>query len=223
MLEPDGLDGIGEDAVGLIDPDGGRITAQYSVGRSPVRSRPAPARCGSPTGSTARSRGSTATARSDDRRRRRARRARVRRRLAVGGGRRRARGRAGRSGLEQGRARITVGNAPRALALARGRAVGGLRRRRATSTAIDLERRARGARDPARREGDARSPPAPARCGWRARRPAPSPASTRAAGASSTRSRRQRAERRSRWAKARSGSPTAPTGRSRASIRGGTR
>ena len=35
VLEPDGLSGIGEDHVGLIDPDGGRITAQYSVGHSP--------------------------------------------------------------------------------------------------------------------------------------------------------------------------------------------
>ena len=35
MLEPDGLSGIGEDHVGLIDPAGGRITAQYSVGHSP--------------------------------------------------------------------------------------------------------------------------------------------------------------------------------------------
>ena len=35
VLEPDTLSGIGEDAVGLIDPDGGRITAQYSVGHSP--------------------------------------------------------------------------------------------------------------------------------------------------------------------------------------------
>ena len=35
VLEPDSLAGIGEDHVGLIDPDGGRITAQYSVGHSP--------------------------------------------------------------------------------------------------------------------------------------------------------------------------------------------
>ena len=35
VLEPDSLDGIGEDHVGLIDPDGGRITAEYTVGHSP--------------------------------------------------------------------------------------------------------------------------------------------------------------------------------------------
>jgi ABC-type transport system substrate-binding protein/DNA-binding SARP family transcriptional activator/DNA-binding beta-propeller fold protein YncE len=35
VLEPDSLAGIGEDAVGLLDPDGGRITAQYRVGRGP--------------------------------------------------------------------------------------------------------------------------------------------------------------------------------------------
>ena len=37
VLEPDSLAGIDEDAVGLIDPDGGRITAQYAVGRGPAR------------------------------------------------------------------------------------------------------------------------------------------------------------------------------------------
>ena len=35
VLEPDGLAGIDEDAVGLIDPDSGRITTQYRVGHSP--------------------------------------------------------------------------------------------------------------------------------------------------------------------------------------------
>jgi DNA-binding SARP family transcriptional activator len=35
VLEPDGLAGIDEDHVGLIDPDSGRITDQYAVGRSP--------------------------------------------------------------------------------------------------------------------------------------------------------------------------------------------
>ena len=34
-LEPDGLDGIIEDAVGVIDRDTGRITAQYAVGHGP--------------------------------------------------------------------------------------------------------------------------------------------------------------------------------------------
>ena len=32
---PTGLPGIDEDAVGLIDPDSGRITAQYAVGHGP--------------------------------------------------------------------------------------------------------------------------------------------------------------------------------------------
>jgi peptide/nickel transport system substrate-binding protein len=35
VLEPDGLPGIEEDAVGLIDGDSGRITAQYAVGHGP--------------------------------------------------------------------------------------------------------------------------------------------------------------------------------------------
>ncbi|MEA2133333.1 MAG: hypothetical protein QOC68_1242 [Solirubrobacteraceae bacterium] len=35
LLEPAGLAGIDENAVGLIDPDGGLITAQYGVGKSP--------------------------------------------------------------------------------------------------------------------------------------------------------------------------------------------
>ncbi len=35
VLAPDSLGGIDENAVGLIDPDGGRITHQYSVGRGP--------------------------------------------------------------------------------------------------------------------------------------------------------------------------------------------
>ena len=35
VLEPDSLPGIDEDAVGLLDPDGDRITLQYPVGRGP--------------------------------------------------------------------------------------------------------------------------------------------------------------------------------------------
>jgi ABC-type transport system substrate-binding protein/DNA-binding SARP family transcriptional activator len=35
VLEPEGYAGIGEDAVGVIDPSGDRITARYSVGRTP--------------------------------------------------------------------------------------------------------------------------------------------------------------------------------------------
>jgi YVTN family beta-propeller protein len=35
MLQPDGLPGIDENAVGMIDPDSGRITKQYAVGRGP--------------------------------------------------------------------------------------------------------------------------------------------------------------------------------------------
>jgi ABC-type transport system substrate-binding protein/DNA-binding SARP family transcriptional activator len=35
VLEPDGLPGIDENAVGVIDPDSGRITPQYGVGRGP--------------------------------------------------------------------------------------------------------------------------------------------------------------------------------------------
>jgi YVTN family beta-propeller protein len=36
VLEPDGLPGIDENAVGLIDPGSGRISRQFSVGRSPT-------------------------------------------------------------------------------------------------------------------------------------------------------------------------------------------
>ena len=35
VLEPDGLAGIGEDAVGMIEPDSGLITERYGVGKSP--------------------------------------------------------------------------------------------------------------------------------------------------------------------------------------------
>ncbi len=35
VLEPDGLAGIGENAVGLIEPESGLITARYGVGKSP--------------------------------------------------------------------------------------------------------------------------------------------------------------------------------------------
>ena len=40
MLEPDGLPGIDEDAVGAIDPGSGKITAQYAVGHGHRRWRP---------------------------------------------------------------------------------------------------------------------------------------------------------------------------------------
>ena len=88
VLEPDSLAGIDEDHVGLIDPDGGRITAQYSVGHSPGcghRGR----RLGVGR-QPARRHGLAHRPRPPghhDRRRRRAGRARVRRGLAVGGGR----------------------------------------------------------------------------------------------------------------------------------------
>jgi DNA-binding SARP family transcriptional activator len=55
---PDRLAGIKENAVGLIDPQSGRITAQYPVGREP----PGAARCGASTHSTEPCRGSTVTA-----------------------------------------------------------------------------------------------------------------------------------------------------------------
>ena len=35
VLQPDSLPGIREDAVGVLDADGGRITTEYSVGRAP--------------------------------------------------------------------------------------------------------------------------------------------------------------------------------------------
>ena len=174
MLEPDGLPGIDEDAVGLIDPDGGRITAEYSVGRGPeCGRRPAAARCGSPTGSTAQSRASTASA------------TQVVTiavggapaalafggGLAVGGGRRRAR-RSRRSIPGSNKvvaARSTVGNAPRSLPLAEGAlwVVSGVDGARPP---VDLGRAGPRARSRSARTRP-RSPPAPARCGWRARRP----------------------------------------------------
>ena len=189
VLEPDGLPGIDENDVGLIDPDERRITKEIPVGNSPARRRTAAARCGSPTRPTAPSRASTGARRGrEDRGRRRARR---RSRSAAGSlwvaDSECARGRAGRSRREQGRAADQVGNAPRALAVAEGAlwvasGVDGRVRR------IDLDR-GRGRADPGRREARARSRPAPARCGWRARRRARSRASTRAAAASCRRSR----------------------------------
>ena len=200
VLEPDGLAGIDEDHVGLIDPDGGRITAQYAVGHSPGRGRRrAPGRCGSPTGSTARSRASTAGATRSTT-------------IPVGGAPAAlafgagslwvadgdgAHGRAGRPRLEQGRC---SGSRP-ATRRARWRvAEGALWVVSGADGSVHRDRPrprdARGARDPPRREGDARSPPAPGRSGWRARRPAPSPASTRASGdVVAADQRRQRAER----------------------------
>ena len=52
-LEPDGLPGIDEDHVGLIDPDSGHITAQYAVGKSPTLWWPARDRYGWRTRPTA--------------------------------------------------------------------------------------------------------------------------------------------------------------------------
>ena len=88
VLEPDSLAGIGEDHVGLIDPDGGRITAEYSVGHSPG----AVTAGGGSVWVANRLDGTVSRIDRDraghhDRRRRRPGRARVRRGLAVGGGR----------------------------------------------------------------------------------------------------------------------------------------
>ena len=98
VLEPDSLPGIREDARRADRPRraaGSRTSTASGTARR--RSPPAPARCGSPTGWTAPSRGSTAATRDrDDRRRRRADRPRVRRRLAVGRGRPGPQGRADR-------------------------------------------------------------------------------------------------------------------------------
>ena len=97
-----------------------------------------------------------------------------------------------------------------------GRAVGRVRASTGASGAIDLGRGRVDAADPGRREPVARSRPAPARCGWRARRRArstrhrPAQRQRRAADHAS-------ATGRARWrsARARSGSSTATTGRSR--------
>ena len=133
VTAPDRLPRIDENSVGVIDPDGGRITAQYAVGRSPAavvaggdsvwvanalrRDRVADRRARAPSDRA-------------DRRRRRADRARVRRRLAVGRQRRVAQRGAGRSRLEPGRAaargRQRVARRRRRLR----RALGGLRVRR---------------------------------------------------------------------------------------------
>ena len=122
VLEPDGLPGIDENSVGLIDPDSARITKQIPVGRGPTAIRTAAARCGSPTRATGRSRGSTASATSAVT-------------IPVGGAPAAlafaggslwvadsdgAGGGAGRPGREQGRAADPVGNAPRALAVTAG-------------------------------------------------------------------------------------------------------
>ena len=211
-----------ENAVGRDRPGRRRITDAVP-GRPRLRTRVIVAAAGSVwianEAATAPSRGSIASDRrgGDDPGRRRAGRARVRRRVAVGGRRRRPRGRAGRPGLEQGRAaRSRPGNAPRVAGGGGGRAVGRVRRRRqhragssiggaAASREIPLGAKAdrdRGRRRRAlggERGGGHGHPPRPAlRRGRRAR-------STSATGRA-----------RSRRARARCGSSTATTGRSRA-------
>ena len=123
-------------------------------------------------------------------------RARVRRRLAVGRRRRRARRRAGRPGSNKVLQSIeTVGTRRASLAVVAGAlwvasGVDGRVRR----IELGREHAGRGRSRSARTRP--RSPPAPARSGWRARRPAPSPASIRAPGAVvAARPGRQRAER----------------------------
>ena len=61
VLEPEGLAGIDENSVGLIDPESGRITDSIPVGKSPSAGSAAEDRCGSQTRPTAPSRASTGT------------------------------------------------------------------------------------------------------------------------------------------------------------------
>ena len=221
--QPDGLPGIDENAVGLIDPDGDASRA--------VRGRPRPGRGRRRRRvGVGRQRADGTVSRidrerdrgGDDHGRRRAGGARVRQRLAVGRRRRRAQGGAGRPGHEQGRAAHRRRQRAARARRRRRRAVGGIRRRRARPA--DRPRpRPPGAADPGRREPDARSRPAPVRCGSRARRPAPSRASSRVRAASCARSPSATGRARSRSARARSGSSTATTGRCRGSTRRRTR
>ena len=117
--------------------------------------------------------------------------------------------------------RIEAANAPRSLAVAEGAlwvvsgVDGGVHR--SSSTARRPRARSRSA------PGRPRSPPAPAHSGWRARKPGRSRASTRARAPWSPRSTSATHRARWRWAKARSGSSTAPTARSRESIPARTR
>ena len=221
VLEPDTLAGIGENSVGLLDPDGVASPPSTRSVTARMRSPPAPARCGSPTGSTARSRASTATAEVTT--------------IDVGGAPAALAFGAGSLWVADGDAREVAqvdpgsnkvarvpGRQRAALAGARGgRAVGGLRRRGRVHR--DRPRRRHAARDdPLGAKASAIAAGAGAL--WVASEEAGTvTASTRAAGAWSRRSPSATPRAPSRWAKARCGSPTAPTGRWRASIRSGTR
>ncbi len=167
VLEPEGLPGIGEDAVGR-HRSGRRLASPRST-RSAAPRTPSTSGGGSVwvanqlDGTVSRHRRAARAGRHDPGRRR-ARRARVRRRLAVGGGRRRARRRPGRSRLQQGRAADRGRRTRRkSLAVAARRAVGGLRRRR--QRAADRDRRGTSRARSASARRRPRSPPAPARSG----------------------------------------------------------
>ena len=224
VLEPDGLPGIDENYVGLIDPDGGRITegiprrprarrsgrrrrvdlGRQHAGRHDLAHRP-----------RARSAG-------DHRRGRSSSRPGVRSGIALGRRRRRAQRRSDRPGHQQGHSADRHRQRAERRGLRRRSAVGCIRGRRDARSD-----RARPCPATARRSPSARTrprwPPARARSGSRARRRARSPASSRVRAPWCRRSPSATARAPSRRAKARSGSSTATTGRSRGSTRRRTR
>ena len=180
VTAPDRLPRIDENFVGAIDPDGGRITAQYRRRPEPGGGRrPAAARSGSPTRWTGPCRGSTASTIRSCRSTSAASRPRSPSAPARCGSPTASRAPWPRSipGSNRVVQQLEVGNASRGVAAGFGAlwvtsAFDGVVRR------IDLGRPTRG-RPIASARTRRRSRPAPARSGWRARRPARSPASTR--------------------------------------------
>ena len=162
VLEPEGLEGIDENSVGLIDPDSGRITKQI-----PRRQEP---ECGDGRRRIGvdRQRGRRhrlahqpqARRRGEDPRRRQPCCARVRRRLAVGRGQRLAQGGPGRPGREQGRGIGITSGTRRARSRSPAASCGSRRASTGASAASISSTVGVTQDDPGGREPVARSPPA---------------------------------------------------------------
>ena len=217
LVEPDSLPGIDEDHVGVSIPTAGASAPSTPSAGPRGRSRPGRARCGWPTGSTARSRASTwsrqvVTIRSAARRRRwRSARARCGSRTATP-----ARS-AGRPGREQGRSSGSRSGTRRARSPRRAGACGSASGVDGRVQRIDLHRGRSAARSRSARTR--RRVAAGAGALWVASEEAGTVDADRAADryASSGRSTSATGQPRSRSARARSGSSTVATARCRGS------